>query len=85
MHLYSGDYDFLLNHLGSELTIQNMTWFGAQGFQQKPNNNFLVDGQVVGNWGYEVSACLSNRMTFFAWPGSLNDSNDREDFRITVS
>ncbi|MDI1487210.1 MAG: hypothetical protein OHK93_006479 [Ramalina farinacea] len=62
VHLYSGDYDFLLNHLGSELAIQNMTWFGLQGFQQKPANNFLVDGQTVGNWGYEVSACVSNCM-----------------------
>lgn len=26
MHLYSGDQDMLLNHIGTELVIQNMTW-----------------------------------------------------------
>ena len=27
IHLYSGNFDFLLNHIGTELTIQNMTWY----------------------------------------------------------
>lgn len=26
IHLYSGGYDLLLNHIGTELVIQNMTW-----------------------------------------------------------
>lgn len=26
IHLYSGGYDLLLNHIGTELAIQNMTW-----------------------------------------------------------
>lgn len=26
IHVYSGDRDFLFNHIGTELTIQNMTW-----------------------------------------------------------
>lgn len=26
IHLYSGDRDFLFNHIGTELMIQNMTW-----------------------------------------------------------
>lgn len=26
IHIYSGDRDFLFNHIGTELTIQNMTW-----------------------------------------------------------
>ena len=26
IHIYSGDRDFLLNHIGTELVIQNMTW-----------------------------------------------------------
>ncbi|KAA6410377.1 MAG: serine carboxypeptidase [Lasallia pustulata] len=53
IHLYSGDYDLLLNHIGTELVIQNMTWCGKQGFQSPPDKNFTVDGQVAGNWGYE--------------------------------
>lgn len=28
---------------------------GKQGFQSPPDKNFTVDGQVAGNWGYEVS------------------------------
>jgi len=30
---YSGGYDFLLNHFGTELTIQHLTWKGKRGFQ----------------------------------------------------
>ena len=26
VHVYSGEKDFLLNHIGTELVIQNMTW-----------------------------------------------------------
>lgn len=26
VHIYSGNRDFLLNHIGTELVIQNMTW-----------------------------------------------------------
>ena len=26
IHIYSGDRDFLFNHIGTELMIQNMTW-----------------------------------------------------------
>ena len=26
IHIYSGDRDFLFNHIGTELIIQNMTW-----------------------------------------------------------
>ena len=27
VHIYSGDYDLLLNHIGTALVIQNMTWY----------------------------------------------------------
>ncbi|KAL4906489.1 hypothetical protein BDW74DRAFT_176810 [Aspergillus multicolor] len=30
LHLYSGEYDMLINHHGAKLTLQNMTWNGAQ-------------------------------------------------------
>lgn len=26
INIYSADYDFLFNHTGTELAIQNMTW-----------------------------------------------------------
>ncbi|KAK6819855.1 Serine carboxypeptidase [Aspergillus parasiticus SU-1] len=43
LHIYSGENDFLLNHFGTELSLQNMTWNGAQGFSQKPNRPFFSD------------------------------------------
>jgi len=54
IHIYSGDYDFFLNHYGTELAIQNMTWGGKQGLQVKPDNPFTVNGNNMGNWGCEV-------------------------------
>lgn len=27
VHIWSGDDDFLMNHIGTELIIQNMTWY----------------------------------------------------------
>ncbi|KAJ6179366.1 hypothetical protein N7519_009827 [Penicillium mononematosum] len=36
LHIYSGEWDMLINHFGAELSLQNMTWRGAQGFAQKP-------------------------------------------------
>lgn len=55
VHIYSGDDDLLLNHFGTELSIQNMTWCGHQGLQSQPNKEFVVNGQGMGNWGAEVS------------------------------
>lgn len=42
VHVYSGDNDLLLNHLGTELVLQNMTWRGAQGFSRKPSRLFYA-------------------------------------------
>ncbi|KAL8745359.1 MAG: hypothetical protein Q9184_007885 [Pyrenodesmia sp. 2 TL-2023] len=53
VHVYSGDWDLLLNHWGTELVLQNMTWNNQQGFQSPPNHTFIVNGTHVANWGYE--------------------------------
>jgi carboxypeptidase D len=37
-----GWYDYLLFLNGSLVTIQNMTWNGAQGFQEVPDEPLLV-------------------------------------------
>jgi carboxypeptidase D len=37
-----GTLDFILMTNGTLLSIQNMTWNGAQGFQKKPVNDFFV-------------------------------------------
>lgn len=46
LHFYNGDMDMLINHIGTELSIQNMTWRGAQGFQKKPTKPFYADNAV---------------------------------------
>ncbi|KAJ5113370.1 Peptidase S10 serine carboxypeptidase [Penicillium angulare] len=43
LHIYNGELDMLINHIGTELSIQNMTWRGAQGFQRKPSRSFYAD------------------------------------------
>ncbi|KAJ5747765.1 Peptidase S10 serine carboxypeptidase [Penicillium nucicola] len=43
LHIYNGEWDMLINHIGTELSIQNMTWRGAQGFSQKPIQVFYPD------------------------------------------
>ncbi|PGH27498.1 hypothetical protein AJ80_00739 [Polytolypa hystricis UAMH7299] len=40
VHIYHGALDMLVNHVGAELVLQNMTWNGQQGFQQRPNKPF---------------------------------------------
>lgn len=40
VHIYQGEDDMLANHLGAELVLQNMTWNGMQGFQEKPHQLF---------------------------------------------
>ncbi|KAI9930883.1 hypothetical protein ASPWEDRAFT_146417 [Aspergillus wentii DTO 134E9] len=49
LHIYSGDHDMLINHLGTELCLQNMTWRGAQGFSQKPSRVFFTDNATPAN------------------------------------
>ncbi|KAJ5105452.1 Peptidase S10 serine carboxypeptidase [Penicillium alfredii] len=43
LHIYNGEWDMLINHIGTELSIQNMTWGGAQGFSEKPHQLFYAD------------------------------------------
>ncbi|KAL8827705.1 MAG: hypothetical protein Q9170_006904 [Blastenia crenularia] len=55
VHVYSGDWDGLLNHWGAELVVGNMTWLvnGQQGFSVPPNRTFEINGTCVASWGYE--------------------------------
>ena len=54
VHLYSGNDDAYYNHIGNELSIQNMTWNRCQGFECAYTKPFVVNGQHMGNSGYEV-------------------------------
>ncbi|OAX36451.1 alpha/beta-hydrolase [Rhizopogon vinicolor AM-OR11-026] len=57
--IFSGNDDSLLPHLGSQITIQNTTFGGIQGFTRKPSTPWYDDdGQFAGivhqerNWTY---------------------------------
>ncbi|KAJ5176265.1 Carboxypeptidase [Penicillium canariense] len=54
LHIYNGEWDMLLNHIGTELSIQNMTWRGAQGFGIGPQRLFYADNAApvdgVNGW-----------------------------------
>jgi carboxypeptidase D len=54
VNLWSGTLDYILNPIGTELSIQNMTWNGAQGFCDKPDRKWF-DSQhgYAGTWGAE--------------------------------
>ncbi|KAJ3186415.1 Cell death protease [Irineochytrium annulatum] len=45
--LYNGDLDVILNYVGFERTIGNMTWGGATGFQA-PLTEWMLDGAPAG-------------------------------------
>ncbi|KAK2850753.1 hypothetical protein FQN49_005353 [Arthroderma sp. PD_2] len=55
IHIYQGRLDLLINHIGVEITIQNMTWNGAQGFQKSLHLEFgrQKEGKPVGLWNEE--------------------------------
>ena len=51
----SGVLDYLLLTNGTLMTINNMTWNGAQGFSTKPSDNFFVPyNPTIGYAYYEV-------------------------------
>ena len=45
-----GQHDFVLIAEGTRNTIQNMTWYGVQGFQMMPTTRFIVPDQ--GDLGF---------------------------------
>lgn len=46
--ILTGKLDFEIISIGTLWGIQNCTWHGLQGFQQKPKAPFVVDGKQVG-------------------------------------
>ncbi|PYI34880.1 putative serine carboxypeptidase [Aspergillus indologenus CBS 114.80] len=47
LHVYAGDSDFLLNHYGIELALQNMTWRGGRGFSRPFTGNYFHDDDTT--------------------------------------
>ena len=53
-----GTYDYIMLPNGTALAIQNMTWAGHQGFQTRPNQTLLVEGQPAGTFHAERKLTL---------------------------
>lgn len=48
MLIVAGGLDYDQIAFGTLLGIQNITWGGQRGFQTKPQERLLIDGQDVG-------------------------------------
>ena len=42
-HFYQGKSDMVINHIGIELGLQNMSWNGIQGFSSSPTKPFYMN------------------------------------------
>ncbi|GAA94377.1 uncharacterized protein L969DRAFT_96483 [Mixia osmundae IAM 14324] len=48
--LFSGDQDLICHHLGTERSLADMTWNGAQGLDGAEAQSWWVDGKPAGTW-----------------------------------
>ncbi|CAO3599592.1 unnamed protein product [Absidia cylindrospora] len=46
--LFSGEFDLICNHVGTEYMIGNMTWNGEQGFQDAERLNWTIGDKQAG-------------------------------------
>lgn len=67
LHIYNGALDMLINHIGTELSIQNMTWRGAQGFSKKPTRLFYVDDAAPDLERHSLSTSSTARPVAGTW------------------
>ena len=85
--LFSGDQDFICNHLGTEEFISNMEWSGAKGFEVSPGmwapkRAWTFEGEPAGiyqearNLTYVVFY-NSSHMVPFDYPRRTRDMLDR--------
>ena len=85
--LFSGDQDFICNHLGTEELIQNMEWNGGKGFELSPGTwaprrDWTFEGEPAGF--YQEARNLtyivfynSSHMVPFDYPRRTRDMLDR--------
>ncbi|KAF2184469.1 pheromone-processing carboxypeptidase KEX1 [Zopfia rhizophila CBS 207.26] len=85
--LFSGDQDYICNHLGTESMIDNMNWNGGKGFQLTPGvwaprRDWSFEGEPAGT--YQEARNLtyvvfynSSHMVPFDYPRRTRDMLDR--------
>lgn len=54
MLLFSGEYDLICNHIGTEYLISNMTWNGSRGFSKdNKQEDWKIDNKLAGFYTQE--------------------------------
>jgi len=85
--LFSGDKDFICNHVGTEAMIENMTWNGGKGWEVSPGvwapkQDWTFEGEPAGTY-QEVRNLTyvvfynSSHMVPFDYPKRTRDMLDR--------
>ncbi|KAI4616833.1 Cell death protease [Alternaria metachromatica] len=85
--LFSGDKDFICNHVGTEAMIGNMKWNGGKGFEASPGvqnakQDWMFEGEAAGTWQEARNLTYvvfynSSHMVPFDYPRRTRDMLDR--------
>lgn len=80
--LFSGDKDFICNHIGTENIIENLEWNGATGVGRASARDWTVDGELAGQWQTARNLTYirfynSSHMVPFDYPRRTRDMLDR--------
>ncbi|KAF1937556.1 hypothetical protein EJ02DRAFT_385459 [Clathrospora elynae] len=85
--LFSGDKDFICNHIGTESMIQNLSWNGGKGFEASPGvqnakQDWTFEGEAAGTWQEARNLTYvvfynSSHMVPFDYPRRTRDMLDR--------
>jgi carboxypeptidase D len=85
--LFSGDKDFICNHVGTEAMIDNLSWNGGKGFEMSPGvmsskQDWTFEGEPAGTWQEARNLTYvvfynSSHMVPFDYPRRTRDMLDR--------
>lgn len=85
--LFSGDKDFICNHVGTEELIKNMQWGGGKGFEVSPGvwtpkQDWTFENEAAGTWQEARNLTYvvfynSSHMVPFDYPRRTRDMLDR--------
>lgn len=85
--LFSGDKDFICNHIGTEAMIDNLNWNGGKGFELSPGvksakQDWTFEGEPAGTWQEARNLTYvvfynASHMVPFDYPRRTRDMLDR--------
>lgn len=85
--LFSGDKDFICNHIGTENLISSLEWNGAKGMETSPGvtaprRDWTFEGEAAGTWQTARNLTYirfynSSHMVPFDYPRRTRDMLDR--------